>query len=289
MRLSTLILSLAASVVMLAPGCMAPQPTQIPTAAPKHGAITFFDQANGMAALDIRLVDNRRSIQAFADADTFNGVLFEVRNSTKLKAPRRAAVGAAAGSYGTVFTNLPSDPATNYTLTAGLFRSVTTPTSTSDPAYASLNHKVGEGGSLAFSLEPGERKTITLVINAVGAIDLDSSDTVIDSAVPTFLANDATAVGLTQLSAETNPDATELKYYVVGLDEATASTGTLLPADWEESGETELGFTAPGTAGNYKLVVDMLAGTNVVSRRSRLFTVELPATVDVEFDLPADK
>lgn len=288
MRLTKFFPALVMSAALLV-GCMAPQTGLVPTTAPKGGAVGFFDQVNGMGAITIRLIDNRRSTQAFADAADFNAVRFELRNASKLKAPRIRGTDAAGDgkTYGTVFTDLPSDTYARYTLTAGLFSGVTSPTDPNAPEYSNLDRKVGEGASVAFSIEPGESKTITLVINAVGDFSVDSSNTNIDMANPTFVASDNTATAQLELSSLTNPGVTNLRYSVVSTAGATASTQTLLPENWQAPpAKTSLPFVVPSTPGNYNLVIDLTAGVNVLSRRSRQFTVEAPASVGSEFTDP---
>jgi|GEM_PF-3556158 len=286
MQLTRLIPALAMSAALIV-GCMAPQTSPVATTSPKGGVVGFFDQLNGRGAITIRLIDNRRSTQAFADAADFNAVRFELRNSSKLKAPRIKGVLAGGGTYGTVFTDLPSDTQERYTLTAGLFSGVTSPTNSEAPEYSNLDRKVGEGASVAFAIEPGESKTITLVINAVGDFSFDSGNTVINAATPTFVASDNTAEAQMELSTLTNPGVTNLWYSVVGTDGATASTATKLPSAWlAPPAMNSLPFVVPSVPGNYNLVVDMMAGANVLSRRSRQFTVEAPASVGSTFTDP---
>ncbi|MNK83927.1 hypothetical protein D3C87_1037640 [compost metagenome] len=183
-------------------------------------------------------------------------------------------VSATGGTYGTVFTNLPSDTQERYTLTAGLFSGIFTPGELADSGYSNLDQKVGEGVSAAFSIAPGENKTITLVINAVGEMTFASTATTIDNANPTFTAGDTTAKGQIALSAAMNPSATALKYYVLNAANATQSVATLTSSEWASPpAKTSLPFTAPSTAGTYRLVADLVKGDEILSRRIRPFTV----------------
>jgi hypothetical protein len=247
--------------------------------------VSFFDHAHGTGEISIRLIDNRRSTQAFADASSFNAVRFELRNVSKLKTPRVKGVGATGATYGSVFTGLPSDDQARYVLTVDLFSGISDPSDPADSGYANLDRKVGEGVSAAFTVAAGASKTITVVINAVGEIGFGSGATAIDNANPVFTAGDATAKGLIKLSASVNPLATALKYYVVGANEATQSTATLAPGTWLAPPiDTPLPFTAPATAGTYRLVADMVNGDQVLSRRTRSFSVAaVPSVASVTF------
>jgi len=279
MRLTSFSLSFLLSAVMLTAGCMASQTSPVPTTAPRGGALNFFEQGQGTGTISIRLIDNRRSTQAFADAADFSAVRFELRNTSKLKAPRIKGVSANAGTYSTVFTDLPSDTQARYVLTAGLFSGVLTPGDPAEPGYSNLDQKVGEGSSAAFTLTAGESKTITLVINAVGEIRFGSDSATINNSNPAFTAGDATAKGLITLSAAKNPEATALRYSIVGADNVTKSTATIAKGAWlAPPFNTSLPFTAPSTAGTYRLVAEMLNGTQVLSRRTRNFSVEASLT-----------
>jgi hypothetical protein len=282
MRRLTFILSLVLSTVLVTVGCMAPQVTHVPSLAPngEQGTVGYFEQLTGTAAIAVRLIDKRQTVQGFADAaGQFNGVRFELSNPDKLKVARREALGATGGAYGTVFSGLPSDEGGGYVLTAELYRNVTTPTSLDDSAYANLDNKVGEGHSAAFSLEPGKARTVTLVINAVGTIGFSSSNSVVDPVNPTFDAGDATAAGLLSLSKASNPDATAVTYKVVTGIGSTVASGSLASDAWATlPTQTRLPFTAPA-AGNYRLVVELVNGARVLSRRSQAFAVKAPVSL----------
>lgn len=275
MRTSKFFLTLAVSAALIG-GCEASQAPQVSTTAPKGEAVGFFSQVKGSAAITIRLLDNRRSTQAFADAADFDAVRFELRNPSKLKAPRVQGVAAAGGTYGSVFAGLPSDDQARYTLSAELVSGVADAGDTNDPAYSDPDRKVGEGISAPFTLEPGTHRTITLVINAIGEIGFGSDDSGFDEADPAFKMLDATARGLVEVSALANPEATDLRYVILDGNGATVSTAVTLPqASWlEPPAKTPLPFTVPNHAGTFRFVLDLLAEGRVLSRRSRPFSAE---------------
>ena len=258
-------------------GCVAPQ-TPLTSPEGKGGAIGFFDQVNGKGTISIRLIDNRRSTQAIADAAPYNAVRFELQNASKLGAPRVKGLAAAGGAYNAVFTSLPSDDQARYTLNVGLFSGVASPGDLNSAGYANADQKVGEGVSLPFSLQPGQNATITVVINAVGAITFSSTTSSIDPTNPQFTPGDPSAKGLIRLSSLANPLATSLKYYVVNSSAATVSVGFLAPAFWSSPGsDTSLSFVAPATPGTYTFVADMMrGGGHLLSRRTRTFSVVSP-------------
>lgn len=280
MRLTQTPLPLILSAVVLTAGCMAPQTTSMPMAAPKGGPVGFYDPAIGTGAISIRVIDNRRSTQGIADAADFNAVRFELHSASKLKSPRVAGIAKASGAYSAVFTDLPSDALAGYTLTAALYHGVSEPTSLSDAAYSNLDRKVGEGVSTPFPLAAGESKTITVVINAVGAFTFASTKAGFSDADPEFEQGDTSASVKMQLSSEANP-LVSVRYYVRNMAGDLVGPSTHKPPnEWAASPlTTSLPFTLPTALGTYQLVVDMVRGSEVLSRRFRTFAVVEPSSV----------
>jgi hypothetical protein len=268
--------ALALTAILGTVGCEAPR-LNLPPNASGSGKVSFFDSESTRASVSIRLIDKRQTTQALSDADAYNGVLFEIRNDSRFKSSQRVAKASSLGSYEVVFDDLPSDSTARYTVTAGFFRGVSAPTSLSDPAYANLDRKVAEGTSDGFSLAPGEQKTLTIVINAVGTLSFTSTSTTVDPAAPSFTPGDTTAAGLLALSPAKNPLATGVTYAVKQTNGTTVSTGSVPVAQWATwPTQTRLPFTAPTTEATYSFVVDMVNGVTVLSRRSRDFVVKAP-------------
>ncbi|MNX60257.1 hypothetical protein D3C86_911590 [compost metagenome] len=253
-----------------------------------RGPVSYFSGAHGTASLTIKVVDQRanRGVQSLGEADQYNGVLFKLTNTAKLKAPMVAAVGKQGGTYGMVFTKLPSDGAANYSLVAGLYRNVGTPTDPSDTAYATLGAKVGEGVSANFTLEPGQNKAITITINAVGELTFDSTTYVLHPTMPTFLSGD-TSLTMTSLglSGANTPLGAELKTYFVDTashsvpgTEATAS----LPAHQDATVSLKVPTVTGLSAANYWVYTELSSGSTILSTRMRAVTVEPTASINVD-------
>lgn len=273
--------ALALTAILGTVGCEAPRLNLAPGAA-GPGTVSFFDTESTRASVSIRLIDKRQSTQALSDADNYNGVLFELSNASRFKSPLRVAKASSLGSYDVVFDDLPSDSTARYTVTAGFYRDVTAPTSLSDPAYANLDRKVAEGTSESFSLSPGEQKTLTIVINAVGTLSFTSTSTTVDPAAPSLTPGDTTAAGLLALSSAKNPLATGVTYAVKQTNGTTVSTGSVPLAQWATwPTQTRLPFTAPTPEATYSFVVDMVNGATVLSRRSRDFVVKTPTLTTI--------
>jgi hypothetical protein len=297
MRRLKFIPALALSSALITVGCAVPQTAQVATTAP-GGAIGFFDQVNGLGAVDIRVIDKRMSTQAYADVAPFHKVKFEIRNATKLKAARQSEdlEKSSTGVYSQAFTRLPSDTDANYELSAALYGSLFSVATLPIPDF-----KVGEGVSAKFSLQPGERKTITVVINAVGEFEFESDDTEVNSYSidPTFVAGDTTAKALISLDGEKNPLARSVKYgvgrFVDGELQGFTSNEALTIAkqDWNTSGPTAMAFELPelpdpAESETFFLLVGMFdENENMLSIRSRQFVVEPGASVDVDVNDPA--
>jgi len=281
--------SLLAASVLATAGCAATTlsgPLGLGDARADRGPVSYFSGANGTSGLTIKIVDQRpgRGVQSIVHADTYNGVLFKLTNTAKLKASKLAAVASQGGAYSMVFTNLPSDSAANYSLVAGLYRNVTTPTDTADGAYSNLDAKVGEGASANFSLTPGENKSVTITINAVGALSFDSATYVLDATMPTFLSGDTSITMTSQdLRGDTNPLGAELKAYFVN---AASQAVTVATASVPASSNATVSLNVPAATGtsavNYWVYAELASGSTVLSRRSRVVTVEPTASVNVD-------
>lgn len=258
-----------------------------------RGQVGLFSTIDGTARVSIRVVDDRpkRSVQDLADADGYDAVLFKLTNSTKLKQTLTTSAQPQDGVYEAAFEKLPSDSTANYTLTAGLFRDMSDDkdqvVDKNDPLFSDVDHKVGEGASAAFSLNPGESKQITIHINAVGAMTFESSFSVLDSATPVFRSDDDSITLDTEIVKSENPEATSFAVHVVDMNGATASSEVFQRDDWPATDSATVSLDVPalesGTSSAYKIIVDLLKDSTVLSRRQRLVTVEANASVGVEF------
>lgn len=249
--------------------------------------LTFFEQGDARGAVTIRIIDRRpRAVQGFAEADpTFNGVLFRLSNASKLKAPQILAVPANGNVYAAAFTGIPSDAASNYFLTVGLFRNVTNAASPSDPGYADVSNKAGEGGSVGFSVAPGTTTTVTVTINAVGQLSLDSQSKVIDAVSPVFVQGEAGAFVDTHINQGNTPQADALQVHVLDVTGTSTFSTTVVPrGSWPVSGSSTVSFPVPAGFGNYQLLVEAATGSAILSRRFALFSVEQPATISVSLN-----
>lgn len=279
--LTTALLALSLSVA----GCAGIQTTEAPVApGAQDNAIGFFESER--ASLTIHVVDERPyATQAISNADDFNGVVFRLTNSAKLKSPMVKAVAKAGNTYTLLFTNLPSDSEARYALTVGAYRNVEAPTDASDAAYSLLDNKVAEGFSANFSLAPGDTKSLTITMNTVGALSFASTDFWIDATTPTFLSGASDIVMTsTRVNQAANPDAGELQTY---FKDASGSVvpNTAATASIPASGHATVTLKVPtvtGSAKNFSVVTDLATGSNtVLSRRTRVVTVEPGASLNL--------
>lgn len=288
---------LLASSLAVSAGCALPHLTPQATGkAGYRGPVGLFATIDGSARVSIRVIDDRpkRAVQDLADADDYDAVLFKLTNSSKLKNTLTSAVKPTNGVYQAAFEKLPSDTGTNYVLTAGLFRDVVgendeTVDKTST-AFSEVDNKVGEGASTAFSLAPGESKQITIHINAVGDLSFESSFSVLDEATPVFRSGDDSITLDTEIVASENPEATGFAIHIVDMNGATASSEVVARANWPATDSATVSLDVPtlesGTSSAYKIIVDLLKNSTVLSRRQRIVTVEANASVGVEFKDP---
>ena len=262
-------------------GCATPG--ALLTAAPgERGEINFHEAVAGSSTVSIRLIDQRPALQGIADADHFAGVYFELSNSAKLKESLKIARVKTDGVYSAMFTNLPSDGSARYMLKAGLYRDVNNPNSLTDKAYQNPEHRVGEGTSEPFPLVAGESRTVTLVINAVGEITFTSGKGAIDDEEPTFELGDATAAAELLLSKEKNPGATGLNYRIETLQGESKHSGMLASMAWSlPPAKTRLPLVLPSEAGDYRLVVELVDGSRVLSHRVGTFAVRPETTLTI--------
>jgi hypothetical protein len=295
---------LACSLLLLA-GCATPEvASQLAKGGQGWGKLSLFGRRDGLANLSITVIDNRpRSFrtQSFTDAGAtdsyaaYNGILFKLTNSVKLRGAKYVALAASGSVYNAAFTGLPSDSnANDYNLVVGLYRNVTTPTATTDAAYVNsdLTYKVGEGYT-SFPLTAGTTYAATVTINAVGQINLDSGTTFVNSfALPTFEAGDTTATCAFKLNLADDPTVTNAAAWVAAASNSVPISGTRLaiastslPAG---TGASYNSTSLPGfnglTAGTYYFVVEASSSTGLVSRRFRLFQVENSATLSVNLN-----
>lgn len=248
---------------------------------PAH-PVNLFQARAGAARVAIRLVDHRpRAIQDLADAANYEGVLFQLSNTARLVSTvSKALARSADGTYEVVFDSLPADTAANYTLTVGLYGRVENPASSMDPGYSNAANRVGEG-SATFSLKAGEARTVTIHVNAVGALALSSGGQAVD---PATLTAGRSGITLdTNVSASRNPEADALKIYVVDAEGATQSTTRIPRVEWPAQGPVTSPFVVPtpptgGPGAAYSIVVDLLKGTRVLSRRSLAIQVTIAPT-----------
>ncbi len=255
----------------------------------KGGPVSYHDGIEGRARITIQVVDMRvnRAVQTLDQADDYQGLLFKLSNTTKLKATQVKAIAKGGSStYNLVFDNLPVDATANYSLVAGLFRGLTDAASSADPGYSVLANKVGEGASANFSLTPGENKLISITINAVGAMSFTSSRFVLDEVSPVLTSGDSTLVmTVNDLTTANNPEALTLQTSVVDADGATKSV------DVTDIGSTHATASVPVptlgagiTTANFTIVADLLKGSHLLSRRTRSVTVSATASVNVDLD-----
>lgn len=280
--------ALAATLVLLA-GCATPNVLRQVSSTPRAlGPISLFEHANGTGAVSIRIIDKRaRSIQSFADAAGFDSAYFRLSNATKLKGGfRLLSVGATESVFTGLFQGIPSDVASNYFLSVGLFKGVASASWPQDPGYQDVSRKVGEGGSPNFSVAPGSTTVVTVTINAVGNLSFDSQNTVIDQITPIFQQGDNTVTVDTQVNKVKDPDIDTLNLYV--LDASGSSTYSVVTA----TGDTipvstltaSMSFPIPGSVGNYLVCVEGASGSYVQSRRYRTFAVEQAASISVNLN-----
>ena len=180
-------------------------------------AIQLFADQAGTGRISIAWSDRRkdeRTVQAFADADSFSSVVFTLSNAARFRQARARAFLVQTTPGNTqldAFSGLPSDPNPNYVLSAILFRNVATD-SLSVPAYAERDNVVGVGLSAAFSLAPGENRRVPILIHAVPplAVDTDSNYKV-NRLVPTLVENDPHAYAEMILRELDNPLADRIR------------------------------------------------------------------------------
>lgn len=288
--LKPLVPGLAALNLLLLVGCTAPQVSHRLLEAPKAGGpVSMFGQASGTGAVSIRIVDHRpRQIQSFTDADAFNGVYFRLSNTVKLKsslAIARSTLGPGTPTYSAVFPAIPADTGGNYTLSVGLFRNITTPSSTSDPGYNDFLNKVGEGASNSIIIAPGENKTITITINAVGDFVVDSPTIHVNSASPVLMSGESPIVD-TRVNFANNPGTDMVSVYLTDLSNIPVAGATMSVANIA-SPSTVVVNSMPmpyvATTQTYRLVVEnsgnTASGSYVLSRRTRDVTVEATASI----------
>lgn len=279
---------LSATTLLLLVGCTAPQLSHRLLDAPRTtGPITMFSQAGGTGAIAIRIVDQRpRKVQSFADADSFNGVFFRLSNSVKLKSSMEVATGSqGAGNptYSAVFPAIPADSGSNYSLSVGLFRNISSPSVSTDPGYADLYNKVGEGASNSISISPGENKTITITINAVGDFTIDSSTIHINHASPVLMSGD-TAIVDTLVNTTNNPGVDQVNVFLTDLADAVVPGASISASNIASPSTVVPTFTLPYVAStqNYKLVVEAFntsSGSYLLSRRVRNVSIEATASI----------
>lgn len=281
--------ALAAFLLLLA-GCATPQVYRQISATPRVlGPLSLFEHANGSGAVSIRVIDKRsRRVQSFSDAQAdFNGVLFRLSNGTKLKGGFRLLSVSSTGSVFTgIFQGIPSDVASNYFLSVGLFKGVASASWPQDPGYQDVARKVGEGGSGNFSVAPGSTTVVTVTINAVGNLTFDSQNTVIDQVNPIFQQGDNTVTVDTQVNKLKDPDIDTLNLYVLDASGSSTystvtATGTAIPVS---SFTASMSFPIPGSVGNYMVCVEGASGSYVQSRRYRTFAVEQAASISVNLN-----
>lgn len=284
-RIVPLVPGLSALALLLMAGCTAPQLTHRLFDAPKAtGPMNLFGQAGGTGALSIRIIDQRpRRVQSFADADAFNGVFFRLSNTFKLKAALEVASGSLGPSptYSAVFPSIPADPGAHYTLSVGLFRNITTPTSAADAGYLDVLNKVGEGASNSISINPGENKSVTIVVNAVGDFLVDSPTINVNSASPVLMSGESPIVD-TKVNQANNPGADTVNVYLTDLSDvlipaSSVSVGNLASPSTVVVNSMALPYVS--STGTYRLVVEAASGSYVLSRRTR--DVQIDATASI--------
>lgn len=289
--LSPLAPGLSALTLLLLVGCTAPQVTHRLLDTPtSNGKLTLFGQADGKGALSIRIVDQRpRKTQSFSDADVFNAVLFRLSNTTKLKTAMQFATGSAvatpSNTYSAAFPSIPADTAGNYTLSVGLFRNIASPSNPANPAYGDLLNKVGEGASTSIALAPGENKTVTVFINAVGQFFIDSQTVFVNQAGPILVSGD-TAIVDTKVNFANNPDTQKVNVFLTDMSDLLVPGASLSVNNLASPSTVAPLLTLPyvATSSAYKLVVQTSgtpsAGVETVwSRRTRLVTIEGTASL----------
>ncbi len=279
---------LSAITLILLVGCTAPQLSQRVLDAPKAtGPINMFAKAGGAGALSIRIIDQRpRRVQNFADADSFNAVYFRLSNSVKLKASLATAVNSLGGgtsTYTTVFPAIPADPGGNYALSVGLYRNIGTPANAADTGYTVLANKVGEGATNNITINPGENKSVTVKINAVGDFIIESPTIHINHATPVLMSGDSAIVN-TLVNNANNPGVNQVNVYLTDLADAVIPGASISVGNIASPSTVVPSITLPYVASsqNYKLVVDAFntsSGSYLLSRRVRNVSIEATASI----------
>lgn len=281
---------LSAIAAVLLVGCTAPQVTHRLLDAPRpSGQLNLFGQAGGVGALSIRVVDQRpRKTQSFVDADTFNGVFFRLSNTFKLKTSLQVATasqGVGNPTYSAMFPAIPADSGGHYTLSVGLFRGITTPTDPNDGGYTDFRNKVGEGASGSITINPGQSKNVTIIINAVGDFFVDSPTLVVDSANPVLMSGGQAFVD-TKVNTANNPDTDLVNVYLTTAGDvlvpgASVSFANVASPSTVVATSVPLPFVA--STDPFKLVVEnsrMASGDRIVlSRRTRDVQIEATASI----------
>ena len=277
--------------LLLLGGCIHPAGVSVPSVSPSSvGAVTLFDHPDGEGSLAIRILDRRPlKTQSLSQATDFDGVYFSLSDPAELKQTEIAASGKSAdNTYSAIFTNLPSDTSGGYTLTVGLFRNVTNPSLAIDPAYSTLDDKVGEGASSSIAIAPGSSVLVNIVINAVGNFSLDHPLYWINPTTPTYESGDPDG-GIIDTGVNHTADPGIASMSVYALDSASQSANlpvsipyASIPAT-PSTATTSFGIPvlpAGQTSAFYSLVVEAFDSNNqLLSRRSRIFTVEEPGTI----------
>lgn len=266
-------------------GCTLPQIGPREAAIP---AVSLYGPA-GNSTVAIRLVDNRpRRVQAYADADAFNGVLFRLSNANKLKSDILLAMASSSTNIYTATFSVPNDSVSEYFLTAGLYNGVSSATNPLDPAYSNPLRKVGEGASSGFALPAGSTgATVSLTVNAVGKVGLNSLRFFPNGAtVPTFEYGDSTLFATTSVNATNDASTSFLTATVYNSAGSTiiSPSSTLSATNWATAGtNASISFNTAGSlgVGTYQLLLQTLdASLSVLSSSTRSFAVELPINLN---------
>lgn len=241
----------------------------------------------GNSTVAIRLVDDRpRRVQAYADADAFNGVLFRLSNANKLRSDILLAMATSSTNVYTATFSVPNDSVSEYFLTAGLYNGVSSATNPLDPAYSNPLLKVGEGASSGFALPAGSvGATVSLTVNAVGKVGLDSQRFIPNRVtVPTFEVGDTTIFATTSINATRDASTSYLAETVYNSLGATVASSTLSSSNWATaSTNASISINAAGSlgVGTYQLLLQTLnASLSVLSSSTRSFAVELPINLN---------
>lgn len=153
-----------AGTLLLVAGCANPALQSDRPGTSTLGGVSLFPNPSGLAAISMRVIDQRQGYgaQAFRDVEVFDRVRISLTSARVLKTPRTDEFDGHVeqASYSSpALKNLP--PSDDYRLMVAL-----------------LDHGkiVGQGAVHRIALDPGQIRPVTVYINALGEISFASDD-----------------------------------------------------------------------------------------------------------------